>query len=219
MRSLLSRWVAAFTVGELLGFGGIPVLGGAAAFALTRDLPHEARAIALYLVAVIGGLGEGAVLAWFQTRVLRRVWPQLHVRRFIGATALAASFAWACGMAPGTLDDLVGLTDAAQIALWLPAAVLILLSIGWAQARVLHTVVERPMRWLWANVCGWLAGLPFTFVLPAMMPETAPATAWIACFVVAGVLMGATAGLVTGLFLRGMARESFPGDCVDVGRR
>jgi hypothetical protein len=89
-----------------------------------------------------------------------------------------------------------------MMSLWIPCSVAILMSIGSAQALVLRRVVARPGRWVWANVLGWLAGLPFTFLLPAALPETAPMWAWIVCFVVAGVLMGGTAGLITGLFLR-----------------
>ena len=62
------RWVFVCTAGELLGFGGIPVLGGALAIWLTSDLPEAARSLTLFLVAVFGGLGEGAVLALFQLR-------------------------------------------------------------------------------------------------------------------------------------------------------
>jgi hypothetical protein len=100
-----------------------------------------------------------------------------------------------------TLDDLIGLTIATQVAIWIPASLLILLSIGGAQAWALRGVVEFPQRWLTANVLGWLAGLPWTFVLPALLPDGTPVTYWVITFVIAGVLMGLTAGAVTGAFL------------------
>lgn len=198
---LWRRWVLACALGELLGFGGIPVLGGAVAYWLTGGLEDATRSLILYAVAVAGGLGEGAVLAWFQMRVLRDYLPRLRARPWILATSAAASFAWACGMLAPTLDDLVGLSATAQVAVWIPAGLLILFSIGAAQAWTLRGVVNEPRRWVTANVLGWLAGLPWTFVLPGLVPEGAPGYIWVSTFVVAGVLMGLTLGAVTGAFL------------------
>jgi hypothetical protein len=100
-----------------------------------------------------------------------------------------------------TLDDIVGISTRVQIMIWIPASILILLSIGTAQAWVLRPVVDNPRSWIAANSLGWLAGLPWTFVLPALLPDNAPTTWWIASFTIAAVLMGSTVGLVTGLFL------------------
>jgi hypothetical protein len=195
------RWVLVCAVGELVGFGGIPVLGAALAIWLTSGLESSVQAIVLYAVAVIGGLGEGAVLAWFQLRVLSKSLPGLNARHWVLATAGAAAFAWACGMLAPTLDEIVGVSAKTQVAIWIPASVLILLSIGTAQAWLLRRVVENPKSWIAANTLGWLAGLPWTFVLPALVPEDAPMSWWIATFVIAGILMGTTVGLVTGAFL------------------
>lgn len=191
----------ACTAGELLGFGGIPVLGAALALWLTSGLDSSARSLVLYTVAVVGGLGEGAVLSWFQLRVLVECVPGLNPRRWVIATAAAASIAWACGMLSPTLDDIVGIPGVIQAAIWVPAGLLILLSIGAAQAWVLRDIVENPASWVLANSLGWLLGLPWTFVLPALLPENAPTAWWVATFVVAGVLMGLTVGLVTGIAL------------------
>lgn len=195
------QWVVNFTLGELIGFGGLPVLGGVLALWLTSSLGIDKQSLVLYIVAVAGGLGEGAVLGWFQMRVLREYLPQLDSTRWIYATAVAASFAWAVGMLAPTLDDLIGLSVAMQIAIWLPASLLILFSIGIAQARVLNGIVEEPRRWIIGNAFGWLAGLPWTFVLPALLPDNTPIPVWIAVFVIAGVLMGMTVGAVTGYVL------------------
>lgn len=196
--SLYRRWVFAFTAGELLGFGGIPVAGGALVFWLTVELGESFRAVVFYAVAVIGGLGEGMVLGWFQARVLREVISGFDARRWIRLTSFAAAFAWALGMLAPTLDDLVGLSMLEQVIVWVPGSVLILFSIGTAQALALRGLVRNVQQWIWANAVGWLLGLPWTFVLPALLPESAPVAAWVGVFVVAGVLMGATVGAVTG---------------------
>ncbi len=212
MSARYRRWVFNCTVGELVGFGGVPVLGGMIAFWLTAGLEPSTRSLVLYWTAVIAGLGEGAVLAAFQLRVLTEFIPALNPRHWVVGTALAASFAWACGMLAPTLDDIVGISDGAQIAIWIPASVLILLSIGTAQALVLRQAVENPGSWIAGNALGWLAGLPWTFVLPALLPEDAPTPWWIATFGTAGILMGLTVGLVTGLFLlRLKVRQSAAG--------
>ncbi|MGD2167885.1 MAG: hypothetical protein PVF63_07225 [Gammaproteobacteria bacterium] len=192
------RWVLACTVGELIGFFGLPVLGGMTVLWLTEGIDPFARSIVLYLMAAAGGLGEGAILAFFQVHILRLRWPALNTRRWIIYTAVAASIAWLCGMLSPLLDDLMGLSAAVQIAIWLPAGTIIVFSIGTAQSRVLSDVVSRPRRWITANVMGWLLGLPWTFVLPAMLPESAPLTVWAIVFFVAAALMGLTVGLVTG---------------------
>ena len=201
MPGLLRRWVVAFAVGELVGFGLLPAMLGALAFELTGGMNATPRALLLYLVAIVTGFGEGAVLALFQLRVLRGVFPDLDARGFVVATGTAASVAWAAGMLVPTLDDVVGLSTPIQIGLWVAAAVVILPSIGIAQAWALRGVVERPGRWIVGNVLGWLLGLPWTFVLPALVPDGAPIGAFVAAMIVGGAVMGATAGAVTGVFL------------------
>jgi hypothetical protein len=192
------HWVLVCTLGEVIGFGGVPVLGGALILALTASLDPTIRSLLLFATSVVGGLGEGAILAAFQLRVLRRSLPSLNARHWTLYTAIAASFAWLCGMLVPLLDDLFGLSNVAQIAIWVPASFLILLSIGTAQSWVLRDVIDKPQRWIAVNVLGWLLGLPWTFVLPALLRESAPIAIWVATFIVAGVMMGLTVGLVTG---------------------
>lgn len=201
------NWVVAFTVGELLGFGAAALLGIGAYWSL-RDATPAVRAPMHYATAIAGGLIEGAVLGGFQLRALRRILPEAARGPWLRNTAVAAALAWAAGMLAPTLDELIGLDAAVQIALWAPVAVFILLSIGVAQALALRGHVARPRLWIGANVLGWLAGLPWTFVLPALLPDTSPPWAFALCFVVAGVLMGASAGAVTGAFLPRLVRPT-----------
>lgn len=195
------RWVLLCTSGELVGFVGVPVLGGALALWLTAGLETSTQSLVLYAVAVAGGFGEGTVLALFQLRVLTECIPNLNNRHWVLGTGTAAAIAWSCGMLAPTLDDVVGISTRAQIMIWVPASILILLSIGTAQAWVLREVVENPKSWITANSLGWLAGLPWTFILPALLPDNAPTAGWIATFAMAAMLMGLSVGLVTGLFL------------------
>ena len=152
--AIYRRWVVACTAGELIGFGAIPVALGVTAWLLTGQLQPDIRAWLLYALSVAGGVGEGAVLAWFQLRVLSRCFPGINRRRWILFTAVAAAFAWSCGMLAPTLDEAIGLSVAAQAAIWIPASVLILLSIGTAQGYVLADVTGRPLVWVAGNVAG-----------------------------------------------------------------
>jgi len=195
------------TAGELIGFVGVPVLGAALALWLTSGMEVATRSLVLYAVAVTGGVFEGAVLASFQLRVLKERVPQVNGRHWIRATGAAAAFAWALGMLAPTLDDVLGISTALQIAIWVPASILILLSIGTAQAWALRRVVANPGSWIAGNSLGWLAGLPWTFVLPALMPDDSPVAWWVATFAIAAALMGLTVGLVTGVFLVRLRRE------------
>lgn len=205
--ALSRRWARAFTVGEVIGFGGVPVVGGLLATSATASLPTDARALVLYAVAILGGLAEGAILGAFQLRVLRGIWPEIDGRRWIRATAIAAAIAWSLGMIAPTLDELIGLPPAVQVAIWAPAGALILISIGLAQSQVLRRVVDARHRWLRANVMGWLLGLPWTFVAPAIVPDASPLWVFGVAFLIGGTLMGATAGLVTGRELVLLARS------------
>ena len=201
------RWALVCTAGELIGFGGIPVLAGYATVASTEPLEPGVRAVMIYLVSVAGGLAEGAVLAGFQVLVLRRYLPRLNAGRWIRLTAVAAGLAWMLGMLAPTLDDLIGLSTTAQLIIWIPSSVLILLSIGTAQSLVLADVVQNPTSWIVANAVGWLLGLIWTFVLPALLPENSPPSTWVTTFVIAGILMGLTVGLVTGYALINLKRR------------
>ncbi len=163
-RKLWRRWVIAFTLGELIGFGGIPVFGACIALQVTAGLDAAVHSLILYGIVIVGGLGEGAMLA-------------------------------------PTLDDFYGLSSKARAAIWLPAAFLILVAIGIAQSFALRGVVRFSRSWIVGNVLGWFVALPWTFVLPALLPDNAPIAWWVAIFVVAGVLIGRTAGMITGLFL------------------
>lgn len=204
--ALWLRWVGAFTLGEVLGFGCLPAALGLGVMTLTKELPATPRGLLLYAVAIVGGLGEGAVVGAFQRRVLREVLPSLDGRAWVRHTAFAAAGAWAVGMCAPTLDELFTLPPAVMVALWVPAAVLILLSIGGVQARLLRGVVARPARWLWINVAGWLAGLPWTFIAPAVLPDDSPAWRFGVAFLLGGTLMGATTGAITGVLVVRLAR-------------
>lgn len=156
---------------------------------------------AIYLPVVVAGAGEGAVLGWAQSRVLRDVLTGFVAGDWIRNTALAAGIAWSLGMLPGLLQAVFGdgVPDLLLMAIGICGGVVMLISIGWAQARVLRRHLPRTGRWVAINALAWLAGLPFTFAAMMLAPDGAIARE--AAAAVGGLCMAATVALLTGLVL------------------
>jgi Ca2+-transporting ATPase len=184
-RRLWRRWVVAVFLGETLGFL-VPVL------AVVLGLPAWALLVA--------GAGEGAVLGIAQALVLRTVLVGFPTATWTVRTALAASCAWALGLAPSeTAGTWQGWPPAAQVAVAVPAGLLLLASIGGAQWTVLRRRVPGAHRWIGWTALAWLAGLTVFLLVasPLWQPGQPPwLTAGIG--VLAGSLMAVSMAAVTG---------------------
>ena len=188
------RWVMATTCGELAGFA-IPAIVGAAA--ASADIGEGAS----MAVLVLAGVGEGTVLGWAQSRMLRRELPELRTGSWIRATAAGAAVAWAIGMLPSTLGrQLLALWPPLLVGLGVVAGVVLVATIGFAQWLVLRRHVDGSGSWVVANALAWVAGLAVVFAAIGIAPGDSPVL--IAAFgVLGGLAMGLTVALVTGLFL------------------
>lgn len=191
MDGLLRRWLLWAGGGEAAGFA-VPAVVGAGVGAVRPGL--------LLPALVLAGAGEGAVLGWAQSRVLRGV--GVDARRWTALTAAAAAVAWLLGM---------GFFGSDTVRTWPPPVLVVgsvlvgaavLLSIGLAQALELRRVVARARRWVGANVLAWAAGLAvFGMVTtPLWQPGQAPSQVLV-IGLLGGLLMAATMALVTGLAL------------------
>jgi Ca2+-transporting ATPase len=194
--------VAATTCGEIAGFGvpaGTVALAGGA-----LDRPGG------LLLMVLAGAGEGAVLGWAQTRVLRRELPGLSSGDWTVRTAAAASLAWAIGMAPSALRDaLPDLSPVVQVAAAGAAGVVLLTSIGAAQWTVLRRHVSRAGGWVGWTALGWLTGLAVFLAVATPLWQAGQSTAQVlAIGALAGCLMAATMAVVTGRGLIMLLRAS-----------
>ena len=186
------RWVTATTLGELIGFL-VPV---AAVSAGADALPGPLR----FLLVVLAGAGEGAVLGWAQSRVLRPLLPGLSTTAWTARTAAAAALAWALGLAPSSLgavfDDWA---PAVRVAVVVPAGGLLLLSIGAAQWTVLRRVLPGSVRWIGWTAAGWLAGLAVLLGVATPLWHPGQDVVLIAASgALGGVGMAATMAAVTG---------------------
>jgi hypothetical protein len=148
-RTTWRRWFTATTLGELVGFL-IPV-GVVSAGA--DELAGPLR----FLLVVLAGAGEGAVLGWAQSRVLRPLLPGLSTRAWTARTAAAAALAWTIGMGPSTLG--------AVFDGWAPA--------GWLAGLAVFLGVAPPL-WhagqgvLQVALVGVLAGVGMAFTMAAV---------------------------------------------------
>lgn len=189
------RWVVATTCGELAGFT-IPAIVGATA--TSAGVGQSASMVLL----VLAGVGEGTVLGWAQSRMLRRELPELRTGDWVRATAAGAAAAWTIGMLPSTFSrQVLELWPPLLVAFGVLAGVVLLASIGFAQWLVLRRHVDdRAGSWVVANALAWIAGLAVVFAAIGVAPADSPVL--IAAFgVVGGLGMGLTVALVTGLFL------------------
>jgi hypothetical protein len=193
-RALWRRWTVATTLGEAGGFCAPAIAGGLAATAGLAPVPAGA---ALVLAGAAEGYALGAAQAW----ALRTAVPNLPGRRFAAATAAAAVFAYAIGLAPSTLGERI---RELPLGIAVPAAVLgglaLLSSIGTAQWLVLRRAGYDVPWWIATTAGGWLAGLTvFMAVATPLWRPGQPAPLVVGIGVLAGVLMAATVAATTGL--------------------
>jgi hypothetical protein len=185
LRRTWFRWV---TVGEFTGFLA-PALAGALTSSDT--------------LLVVAGIVEGAALGTAQALVLRRFVRHFRVAEWIGATALAAGFAWAVAMlAVRNGERLNALPVAVLLVVAAVAGTGVLLSMGVAQCAVLHHHVHRAHVWVWANALAWGAGLlVFTAVTTPLWQPGQPVALVALIGAFGGLLMAATMAAITGATL------------------
>jgi deazaflavin-dependent oxidoreductase (nitroreductase family) len=185
------RWVIATSLGELVAFSVPTAVWGLTAVAGLSDG-------AAFLPVVLAGAGEGAVLGYAQSHVLREVLPALDPGAWVRVTAAAGALGWAVGLMPSAFHGAFsGLPVGVLAVLGAIGAIALLGSIGAAQATVLRRHVDGTGRWIAANAATWLAGLPVVLVAFAVAPD-APAGARAAFAIAGGLGMGFTVAVVTG---------------------
>lgn len=148
-RRFFRRWVGWVSLGETMGF-----LARAAAQFLAAARWPPAR----YALRVLAGAIEGAVLGWFQAKVLRTELPGVSVRNWAMLTAAAAAAAWTLGLLPSSSSGWQAWPVAAQLAAGGLAATALLTSIGWAQWFELRKHVPGAWRWIAGSPAAWTAG-------------------------------------------------------------
>jgi hypothetical protein len=194
-RTPYAEWVLACTLAETLG------MTAAASAAVAGRSLGTAAALAL---VVAGGLVEGLALGWAQARVLGRLVPALHRRRYLLATLLVAGLGWAGASAPAAFAGDSDGTEPALGVVVLGAAGLGLVMggvLGAAQAVALRGAVRHPWRWVGASAVAWPPTMAVIFLGATMPSASWPAWSVLLLGPVTGVAAGGALGLVSGRFL------------------
>jgi hypothetical protein len=200
------RWIGANALAETFGLGAtlaidfviLSYIGGARSALITL--------LGILTLAASGAI-EGVVVGLLQWSVLRRPFPAISRRAWVGATIVGAVVAWFFGALPSSLMDMSAQQTGAPIqepqaatVLLLAAAMGLILGgvLGYPQWRVLRGAVHGAWLWLPANCAAWAVGMPAIFAaidLAQQSNSVAGALATIALgLLVAGALVGAVHG-------------------------
>jgi hypothetical protein len=198
-RTFLSQWLVWVSVGETLGF-----LSPAAAQLLTAAWWPAAG----YPLLVVAGAMEGAVLGWFQARVLSTRLPAVSACNWVRLTAAAAAAAWALGLLPSSSSEWQVWPVTAQLTAGGLGATALLASIGFAQWFELRKHVAGSWRWIVGSAVAWAAGLGV--FLAVATPLWQPGQDWrlvTAIGIAAAVLMAGSMALVSGLVMSRLLQD------------
>lgn len=203
---LYSKWILFTALGELTGFL-VPIIAGVAGALLVGEATTFIGVILTLFFAALGGIGEGSILAAWQSAVLKKRLPGLNRLRFVVYTALAAAAAWILGMLPSTLSNVVNIPTWFWIVFGLIGVPVFLLSIGGAQWLELRKHVDRAWIWIIANAIAWPLGVMIPVFGIQLVPDSSAVWVFVAAGIFSGVLMGAAVGAITGLFLINLLKK------------
>lgn len=191
--TFLARWVGWVGYGEALGL----LAPATAQFVSAAVWPTAAVPL-----LVLAGLVEGAVLGWFQVRVLRTRLPAVSARRWVLLTAAGAVVAWTVGLTFFGNGSWQGWPAAAQIITGTGAAVVLLASIGCAQWFERRRHVPRAWRWIAGSAAAWALGLGVFMAVATPLWQPGQ-DLWLTAAIGMGaaVLMALAMAAVTGLVL------------------
>ena len=213
------RWVAANALGELIGLGGVAG-AGYLVIVLFGEPKGIIQGIGLALFFVFAGSFEGYVLGHAQGKVLTLQIPALD--GWVKGTVVGAVVAWALGMTPSTIMNLVQprspeplpvLTTGLRMALAAGLGLVTGPLLAFFQWRVLRIYVAKAFWWLPANALAWAFGMPVIFagvhVVAATPDKALAALAAAVTIAAAGAVVGAIHGAVLMWLCRGeVNRES-----------
>jgi hypothetical protein len=208
-RRLLTAWVVACAVGELVGFL-VPATVGA-----TVALSESGWAVP---ALVLAGAGEGAVLGFATALVLRHAVSDFRPRPWVVATAVGAAVAWLLGLLPSVTAEVWQSWPTLPVMVAGGVlGVLLVCSVGAGQAWVLREYVARAWRWVPASAAAWCAGLA-AFGLFASPLWREGQTPWLVVLIgVAGaLLMAVVMAVISGVALLRLLETPSPHGAVPV---
>ncbi|GGC56444.1 hypothetical protein GCM10011410_06170 [Hoyosella rhizosphaerae] len=184
-------WIAAFILGELVGFIPPALVGVTLALIGAHD-------VAFLVALTLAGAAEGAVLGAAQAWVLRAHAPRINHNRWVAVTAVAAGFAWLVGMGTSTVWGFSDVAPWLLLLLFSPLWLAALLGMGFAQWTVLRSAVPGSTRWIWVTASAWLVGVSIPIVALSVVPNSGPLWSHGIVGILSAVAMGLTVGALTG---------------------
>lgn len=178
------RWILIVSAAEAAGFAVAATVG----VLVASGEPQPGLALG---VTVAGGAVEGTLLGTGQWLAMRSGRPPAW--RWILATAIGASVAWALGMTPSTLE--LDLSEPFVVVAVAIGAVVLLASIPVAQWLSLRRA--GTLLWVPVNMGAWAVAVLWTAAPSPFIDETSPFGLVLALYVVAGLLMAVTIAVLT----------------------
>lgn len=167
-------------------------------------------------VMLLAGLVEGAALGGLQWRVLRRMFPQIPAKDWVGSTVAAALLGWLLGMLPMVIfggDQPSSEAAPREPPRWLMVgggalmgAVLGTL-FGACQWWAFRRYAQHSGSWIWANTLGWTLAMSWIFLMASLPDADSPVALVITMGLAAGLLSGMSLGSITGRFLFKIGRR------------
>lgn len=200
-------WVAFCATGLFLGLGAALLWAALIQWRMGTppDLPHK---ILKWLAMSLAGVPQGVIAGAWQGLALAAFLPEVPIRRWIGATIMAATVGWAFGLAirifvvggeAGVPAMEPGLMAAGA---GFGAGVLN----GALQGRALPGGARSLVTWSLGNAVGWALALPLIFLASRWALDLGGHPVAQAALRAGGGLMGGAAvGITTGLALLWLA--------------
>lgn len=167
------------------------------------------RLAAVELMALAAGL-EGAIIGYFQWRVLRRLFPTMASGPWVSATMIAAgsgcvlnwlptSFSLTAALASSIGDVTPGPTVIAKFSMVTGA--LIGLVWGSAQYAVLRLHVHRAGSWISASVVSWIVSFVWLYLAAFFPDRTTSPIIYIVLAASSALVLGSSLGVLQGRVL------------------
>ena len=167
------------------------------------------RLVAVELTALCAVL-EGAVIGYFQWRVLRRLFPTMSSVSWVGATLIAAALGCVLSWIPtsyaltvavaGSIGDITP-GPAVMARLLVVTGALVGLVWGSAQYAVLRLHAYQAGSWITASVLAWTGSFVALYLAASVPERTTTSVVHIALGALSGFVLGLSLGLLQGRVL------------------
>lgn len=204
MKNSLIRWISLNSIGELIGLSWAAVI---CVFALNTVLDlkiYDGIYFVLILIA-IAGIGEGAILAYFQSLFLKEKLMGFQKRVWIKQTSIAAAVCYLIGTSPFIIFSQFDFVVEEQTSPgFLEAGLMSLIGgiflggiIGFFQGKVIRQYGISMKKWLLANALGWFIALCVIFMFASIPSDVTPLYQIIILAIIAGSIAGAIVAIFT----------------------